>query len=204
MDNDILRDLLVFLPTFIIAISLHEFGHAYMAHYLGDPTPEQAGRLTLNPLAHLDLFGTIMMVFAHFGWAKPVPINPENFNKKVNINVGIALVGIAGPFINLLLAYISYQLLVIFPVAGVDSFLQISLWVNAMLCVFNLIPIPPLDGANIVRVFLPDNIMRKYDEMANYGFIILVILIMLPITGQFLNVAIVWVIKFLSLFVIGG
>lgn len=203
MENE-LQELLVFLPVFIIGVTLHEFGHAYMAHSLGDPTPEAAGRLTVNPIAHLDIVGTLMMIFAHFGWAKPVPINPIYFSRKVGIGVGMALVGAAGPFVNLLLAYISFQLLVFFNMPGISAFLGISLWVNAMLFVFNLIPIPPLDGSRILRIFLPDGLLRKYDELENYGFILIVILVMLPVTGDFLKIAISWVIKLLKIFIIGA
>jgi len=203
MEN-ILQDLLVFLPVFLISVTLHEFGHAFMAHKLGDPTPEAAGRLTLNPLAHLDVVGTLMMVFAHFGWAKPVPINPLNFTRKISMGVSMALVGAAGPLMNLFLAYLAFQLSVFFPGEGVGTFLRITVWVNAMLFVFNLIPIPPLDGSRILRIFLPAGLVSKYDALENYGFVILVIIIMLPFFGNILRIGILGVIELLKFVVIGA
>ena len=162
---------LITVPAVLLAIIFHELAHGYMADRLGDPTPRSAGRLTLNPLKHLDLVGTVCMIFFHFGWARPVPINSRYFK---NQKRDIALTALAGPLTNLLLALFSvpfYLLLEREYVSAVllgnqETFLTglilMSFYffyyfhvVNLGLCLFNLIPIPPLDGSRILFTFLP-------------------------------------------------
>ncbi len=189
-------------PTYIIAIliaiSLHEWAHAITAHRFGDPTPEREGRLTINPIAHLDLIGALMFLFVGFGWAKPVPVNPGYFRKP---KLQMALVALAGPVMNLLLAFIAFIGLVFLtntqslsimdllsPMSdsspGVRVLAQIlgsSLFVNLGLMAFNLLPIPPLDGSNMLRLFIPYHLEDQYETLMRYGPFILLALVFLPI-----------------------
>jgi Zn-dependent protease len=143
------------LPGILIGLVMHEFAHAAMAHKLGDPTPKMMGRLTLNPIAHIDPIGLLMLFVARFGWAKPVMTNPAKYKIK---RYGFALVGVAGPLTNFLLATVfifSYLGLAYNVVLNDSHFLmQILLnaaWINLALGIFNLMPIPPLDGYNIIK-----------------------------------------------------
>lgn len=200
-------------PTYIIsiliAISVHEWAHAFVANRLGDPTAEREGRLTLNPVAHIDLIGALMFVIVGFGWAKPVPVNPLYFKKP---NRDMALVAIAGPVSNFILAFIAFigtslitsanNLSVADLLGGVNTgsaattvVLQIlasSLFVNLALMAFNLLPIAPLDGSNVLRNFIPRRQQDKYDEYLRIGPFILLGLI---IAESILPIAIIstWV-----------
>lgn len=159
--------LLLTLPAVILAISFHEFAHANAADKLGDTTPRNQGRLTLNPIKHLDFFGFILMMFAHIGWGKPVQINPNNFNSNKSRGFCEAMVALAGPLMNYFLAIVScfaYALIsILTPVSFMKSFigtilmifLSMFITVNIGLGTFNLIPLPPLDGEKIFRNFLP-------------------------------------------------
>lgn len=159
--------LLLTLPAVIVAITFHEFAHAYAADRLGDTTPRNQGRLTLNPLSHLDPFGFFLMMFANIGWGKPVEINPINFNSNKSRGFCEAMVSLAGPLMNFILAIIScfaYAAIYAFGSASfydgtigslITFFLSILTSVNIGLGVFNLIPLPPLDGEKIFRNFLP-------------------------------------------------
>jgi Zn-dependent protease len=161
--------LLLTLPGVIVAITFHEFAHAWMADKLGDDTPRNQGRLNLNPLSHIDPFGFIMLVFAHFGWGKPVEINPRNFNRDKSMSAQEAMVAVAGPVMNLIIAIVLsivlYALGVFCPVflitnsSGIilNVILQMAIVVNIGLGVFNLVPVPPLDGSKILMHFLPYN-----------------------------------------------
>lgn len=159
--------LLLTLPSVIIAVTFHEFAHAFAADRLGDTTPRNQGRLTLNPLKHLDPFGFLLMMFAHIGWGKPVQINPNNFNSNKSRGFCEAMVSLAGPLMNFVLATVSciaFLLMNHFASAAfIDSnigsllltLLSLLITVNIGLGVFNLIPLPPLDGEKIFRNFLP-------------------------------------------------
>lgn len=173
--------LLLTLPAVIIAVTFHEFAHAFAADRLGDTTPRNQGRLTLNPLSHLDPFGFLLMMFAHIGWGKPVQINPNNFNSNKSRGFCEAMVSLAGPLMNFFLAVIScvaYLLIVAFAgdqfiSSGIGNILlyllSILITVNIGLGVFNLIPLPPLDGEKIFRNFLPykakDWLNRNYQTL---------------------------------------
>ena len=157
-----LLQMLYTVPVLLIAFPVHECAHGYAAYMLGDDTAKRAGRLTLNPFRHLDLLGTICLIVAHFGWAKPVPINPYNFRDRKS---GTALVSLAGPFSNLVMAFLSLLLLKLFlMISGVpalaavivENFLVISAEINVGLFVINLIPVPPLDGSRILALFMPE------------------------------------------------
>lgn len=185
-------------PTYIIsiliAISIHEWAHAITADRLGDPTPSQQGRLTLNPIAHLDLMGALMFLIIGFGWAKPVPVNPSYFRHP---NRDMAITALAGPASNLVLAMIAFALLVLFNGEPVSIFqlldapttlnpvqtiihqiLASSLFVNLALMAFNLFPVAPLDGSNIVRIAVPRHLYYRYEEFVRIGPFILLFLIL--------------------------
>ena len=198
--------LLITLPAVIIAISFHEFAHANAADKLGDTTPRSQGRLTLNPMAHLDFFGFVLMMFAHIGWGKPVQINPSNFNSNKSRNFCESMVALAGPLMNFFLAIVSCFIYVIFYEAItpnfintglgdiVSDFLVLLVMVNIGLGVFNLIPLPPLDGEKIFRNLLPYNVKDWLDR--NYYTLYMVFMI-LWVFG-FLEVIVAPVISFLS------
>jgi Zn-dependent protease len=163
-------DLLFFAGALLLAITVHEFSHAWVANYLGDSTPKRAGRVTLNPLAHLDPLGTIMLLLVRFGWGKPVPINPNNFK---NPRLGSALTAVAGPVSNFLLASL---LAFIYTVAGLSgstfgTFIVLTIYMNLVLMVFNLLPIPPLDGSKFFALFFPALESKKFEM---YGPFVLI------------------------------
>ena len=146
-----MNTLLYILPSLLIALTVHECAHALVAYWCGDDTAKRAGRLTLNPLKHLDPLGTLLMVVAHIGWGKPVPVNPYNLRSPRYHQV---LVALAGPFSNILLALLGFILLkhVTFP-ESVDIFLLTFSYLNVFLAAFNLLPFPPLDGGNLLHLF---------------------------------------------------
>lgn len=180
-----LMELLVSVPAVLIAITFHEFSHGYAAHLLGDPTPKNQGRLTLNPIPHLDPLGTLMLLVAHFGWAKPVQVNPFYF--KGDRQRGMLLVSLAGPFSNLVLALFVAILYNLFDVSGyLALFLFLLLSINVYLAIFNLIPIPPLDGSKILLGLLPRHMHEYIYKIEAYGPIILILLVVTNITGKIL------------------
>jgi len=182
------KQLAIYAVPLLLGIICHEVAHGYVAYLLGDPTAKNAGRLTLNPLKHLDPLGTLVLVVTKIiGWAKPVPINPAYFK---NTRTGILLVSLAGPIANLLLAILFFLLFkfsnLLVPV--VSESLRVSLlfpirlifiagiMVNSILALFNLIPIPPLDGSKILAFFLPLDFAIKYMRLEKIGFLILIIM----------------------------
>lgn len=169
--------------TLLVAFTIHELAHAVTADYLGDPTPRNMGRITLNPLKHLDPFGTILLILAGFGWAKPVIVNPMNM--RGNPRTAMAIVAVAGPLSNILMA-----LLAAIPVRFglIDMTLQSTtgsimpsvpflvsefIWINLILAFFNLIPIPPLDGSKILFAILPIEWVYRLRPLEQYGFLLL-------------------------------
>lgn len=173
----------------LLAITVHEYAHALMAVRLGDPTPKWYGRLTLNPFAHLDPIGAIMLLVFKFGWAKPVPVNTRFFR---NPRKGMLLIGLAGPMINSIMAYIlAFLGVLLFPfayslgVGGVFSSLFVmGIQYNLLLASFNLIPIPPLDGSKILWGLLPP----KYDafiiRLERYGYVILLLMVFMGLVSR--------------------
>lgn len=166
---------LIIVPSAII----HEYAHGWMADRLGDPTARYAGRLTLDPRAHIDMWGTILMPLLLFflsngnflfAYAKPVPYNPYNLK---NHKWGPAMVALAGPMSNLLLAAVFAFLVRLFPVSALAEFFYIITYANVLLLVFNLVPIPPLDGSKILYAVLPDSARGVRFFLERYGFVIL-------------------------------
>lgn len=177
------------IPAAFLTIVLHEMSHGFVAYLLGDRTAKNAGRLTLNPIKHIDIFGLIAMIIFGFGWAKPVPVNPYYFK---NRRFGMALTAFAGPASNLLLALIAlliYKFFVYIPMPvgimgevlfGFAQFVVIFVSLNVGLAIFNLIPIPPLDGSKILNSFLPERTYFKIMQYEQYGFIVLYVLLNIP------------------------
>lgn len=178
--------LLLTLPAVIIAITFHEYAHALAADKLGDDTPRMQGRLNLNPISHLDPVGFVLLMFAGFGWGKPVQINPRNFNRDVRMDKGEAIVSLAGPLMNFILAIVSAIILAAvymftsatFLSSTVGNIIYILLFelvvINIGLGVFNLIPLPPLDGSKIFINFLPYNARRwilEHSQIFYYIFL---------------------------------
>jgi len=171
----------------VLAITVHEFAHAWMADRLGDPTPRHQDRVTLNPLAHLDPIGTIAILLIGFGWGKPVMFDPYNLK---NPTRDAALIALAGPASNLILALILAILTPILgsilpvPAVAINAFGQLAIYFNVMLAIFNLVPIHPLDGGKIAVALLPRHLSLEYDDfMRRYGIIVLLLLIF-PFGGQ--------------------
>jgi Zn-dependent protease len=172
---------LVSTLALVMAITIHEFSHAWAADRLGDPTPRLQGRLTLNPLAHLDPIGTIMLVLFRFGWGKPVVFDP--FNLK-NPRRDAMLIGLAGPASNLLTAVLATILLRLFP-SNLSAFLTLQpfIVISVLLAIFNLVPIHPLDGGKIIAGLLPRQLAEEWEAiMRQWGTIILIFLI-IPFGG---------------------
>jgi Zn-dependent protease len=163
---------LLLIGCLILALSFHEFAHAYVAYKLGDDTPYLQGRVTLNPLAHLDPIGTLLLLVAGFGWGKPVITNPYNLQ---NYKRDVALISFAGPAVNFLLAIFSSILLnVVFTQFGpISSFLSLFAYFNILLGVFNLLPIAPLDGFKVVMGVLPDSLVPQWMQLERFGLFIL-------------------------------
>jgi len=175
-------ELVIRLMALVLAIVLHEVAHGYAAYRLGDPTAKAAGRLTLNPIAHVDPMGSIVLplILAFtgspvlLGWAKPVPFNPAYFR---DVRKGSMLVAAAGPATNLVLAAGAAVLFRFAPLAGFFGFIAFFLLhfclINVVLAVFNLMPVPPLDGSRIVAGFLPPELARSYLSLGRFGFLII-------------------------------
>ncbi len=177
--------LLLFLPALVIAITIHEFAHAFTADRLGDPTPQVQGRLTLNPLKHFDPIGTLMLLFFRFGWGKPVEFDPYNLRHPRR---DAALISLAGPASNLVLATLLSLVLKFSPSSLFSVFLYPVILININLAIFNLLPVPPLDGAKILYGFLPRDWADEYNDfMGRYGTILLILLI-IPIGGSSLAI----------------
>ncbi len=186
-----LKSLILSIPGILLGITVHEFFHGYTAYKLGDPTPKIAGRLTLNPFKHLDIIGTIMLLFFRFGWAKPVPVNPYNFK---NPKTGIIYVSLAGPLSNIataaLFGVITRITMAFLYTEWIKPLVMIFILVvlyNIILGLFNLLPFPPLDGSKILFSIVGENEFTLF--LQRYGFFILIGLILL---GGFTGINLLW------------
>lgn len=207
---DFLLELVVVFPTVLIALSFHEAAHAFVAYKLGDPTPKYLGRLTLNPIRHLDPIGAICMLIAHFGWAKPVPVDFTNFKHPKR---DMALTAMAGPITNLALAFFGCFLYVLtinllptytfeypnkFVLTLAEMLIQFVYyfgWLNISLAIFNLLPIPPLDGSKVLYAFLPpkpNNWIKAHEREIAIGFMLILI-----VDSRLLGGYITWLLSFL-------
>ncbi len=178
----------IFLVSLVLSIAVHEFGHAFVAHKLGDPTPEGEGRLTLNPVSHADPIGTLLLpvvaaftAMPLFGWGRPVPTQPRHYKRTVSMRGGMALVALAGPMFNLLLALVVLGVAAICSAAGVLGAglalpLLTLLQLNLVLMVFNLIPLHPLDGGKILAFLMPSRWEAVDEWLTQYGGILLIVL----------------------------
>lgn len=180
------------IPALMIGFAFHEFAHAWVADRLGDPTPRSQGRLTLNPIAHLDLFGTLMALLYRFGWAKPVMTNPQYY--KGDKKRGQMLVALAGPIMNLLTAFVVMFLWILTRhwIQGsawniyIEPVFEATVFMNLGLGIFNLLPIPPLDGFAVLVGVLPQRFVPQLHVLEQYGMIILIILLFTDILGKVL------------------
>jgi Zn-dependent protease len=199
--------IIISLFTVLFAITIHEASHGWAAYKMGDPTAHALGRITLNPIAHIDPIGTILlpviliiMGAPPFGWAKPVPVNPFNLRNPRRDNL---LISAAGPISNFSVALIAFMLLQLLKLANPDSLmmrggtpslgnglfliLYYTILINVILAVFNLIPIPPLDGSGVLMGLISEEAAEKYEQIRPYGFIILILLIMTGFIGRILG-----------------
>ena len=178
------------IPALLFAISIHEYAHAQCADSMGDPTPRYMGRLTFNPMAHLDPIGAILLVVAGFGWAKGVPINVNNFR---NRREGIVKVSFAGPAANLFLCFLAALMMALLGRMGMlsDGLYKFLFWMqlyNVWFAFFNLIPVPPLDGSRILSELLPAKQSWQFNEIVDrYGFYILIAQVFTGITSMIIN-----------------
>jgi Zn-dependent protease len=177
------------LPGLLIAMVIHEYAHAQVAVWLGDFTPRLMGRLTLNPKAHVDPIGMLMLFLVHFGWAKPVMINPRNFKNPKRDDI---LVSLAGPAANFITAFLALLALLLYSrmggdmTAGVYLVFQMIIEYNIGFGIFNLIPLPPLDGSHVLMQLLPRDMAYKLAGLERYSFLILIVLLMTPVLSMIL------------------
>ncbi len=191
------------IPALLIALTVHEFAHARVAVTLGDPTPRVAGRDTLNPIPHLDPIGLLMLWLAGFGWAKPVPINPYNLRNGRNGVIMVSLAGVAANFFTALIAAIVWGILAKMHLATfeVNWIFREIIYFNLILVVFNLIPLPPLDGSQVVSALLPGRQAYSYERIAPYGPFILMALVLTGIIGRIMNPFIDMLYNIINLFI---
>lgn len=194
--------LLVSVPGVLIAITFHEFAHGYVAYKLGDNTAKLEGRLSLNPLDHLDPIGTLMLLLAGFGWGKPVNVNPSNYTRKISMEKGEALVSLAGPLMNIILSIIfAIIYFAIYKFANVTFLsstvgtvlmllISATISINVGLGIFNLIPLPPLDGSKIIMPFLPYKAKQCFRNNEQIFYIIFVVIWITGIAGIIISPAI--------------
>ena len=210
MTEDYLQRIMLLIPPVLLALSAHECAHGWVAARLGDPTARMLGRVTLNPIKHLDPIGTLAIFLTGlFGWAKPVPVNPRNFRDPTRAMMWVAL---AGPATNLFLAAVFagvFKLMVAYGGAGFASssvtgplfvMVWISVRLNVALAIFNMLPLPPLDGSKVLTHLLPTDKAVSFSKLEPYGFVILMVLIMTGVVHEVMSPLILITVKLL----IGG
>lgn len=186
----------------LYSVIFHELAHGWVAYKMGDSTAKWLGRLTLNPIKHLDLFGSLMLLIVGFGWAKPVPVNMGNIpaNKR---RKGLILVSAAGITANIILAFIAFFLLRLFspaPSGMIENVLYLLAHINIILAAFNLIPIPPLDGSKILMGFSPESVARFFHQIEPYGFFIVIGLLLLGALNPLIDLFQYIIIAIISIF----
>lgn len=190
------ESLIYLIVGLVVAISVHEAAHAFAAYKLGDTTAKSQGRLTLNPLAHLDLMGTIMLFFAGFGWGKPVPVNPYNFKNPIKDSAIVSLAGPASNFLTALLVSVPLK----YFAGTLPIWLDTTLWVifdiSLILGIFNLLPFPPLDGSKIFAVFVPKQYQARYFELLKKSEIFFLVFVLADIffIRRALGYSILWLV----------
>ena len=200
--------LIYFLPIFLISLSIHEYAHALLAYKFGDDTAQKQGRLTLNPIKHIDLIGSIVMPILAFtsgfmliGWAKPVPVDRRKFK---NVYKDDAIVSLAGPFSNFILALVTYFIFILLVSSGIKvgntafNIFRLTIIFNIFLFCFNLLPIPPLDGSHIVFDIFPNQYTAKLQNLGIYGTLLIFVFIYSPLWPLFMNL-INWITSFFKM-----
>ncbi len=181
--SSIISNIIYLIPALLISLVLHEWAHGYTSYLLGDPNPKHDGRLSLNPLNHIDPVGALCLLVFHFGWAKPVVVNPRAYK---NPKMGMALTALAGPLMNFIISFICICIMLLMikfrvQVSPITSYLYTVTQYTAILSiglgVFNLIPVPPLDGSKILFSFLPEEMYFHYMKYEKYGMLMLMVLI---------------------------
>lgn len=189
---DYIIQILFSIPVLVLCFTLHELGHGLAAYAMGDKTAKYNGRLSLNPLNHIDWLGFLLLLVAHIGWAKPVPVNMNNFKDPKK---GMAITALAGPLMNIVLVFVS----LIFWHLGnniyewneyLNLFFELSVYYNAALAMFNLLPIPPLDGSKILLAFLPDKYYFMFMRYEQYGMIVILILAFTNLSSKIISVGV--------------
>jgi Zn-dependent protease len=190
MDQGWLVTGILYVIILVLSLTVHEWAHAISAYWLGDDTAARQGRMTLNPFPHIDPIGTILLPLMHipFGWARPVPVNPTRFRRDVNMKRGMMLTSAAGPFSNLVLAFLCMALYVgfsrfqpgILAIKGVDELLSLGAQINVSLAIFNMLPIPPLDGSRVVEGLVPYRYRGSWESFAGMAPMLLLFIIVMP------------------------
>jgi len=186
-----LEQILYNIPAIIVAFTLHEYMHAYVSDKLGDPTPRMNGRLTLNPIVHIDWIGFLMVLLLGFGWARPVEINPRNYK---NQRKGKVLVALAGPLSNLAIAFVAFAFIyfsgnILSNNPVLLNYVYPFLWINIMLFAFNILPVPPLDGFTLLEIWIHPSKYQTLFTIRRYGFMILIVLSIIGILGAYIGFA---------------
>ena len=188
-------DILYRVPGILIAFTVHEFSHAGVAVLLGDDTPRRDGRLTLNPFAHVDWVGALMLLLFGFGWAKPVTVTPGNFKKPRRDDL---LVSLAGPVSNLLLAFLLFPIIAYVHIPTVSPFLNTAYTINVSLFILNMIPVPPLDGYHVVKSLFARKHLKFFWNVERFGFMLLILLSFLGVLGMVIGFGMTYITAFFS------